>query len=321
MIDLLSLEPQRISRDLKGKYILLYGLPGVGKTSLASEFKNVLIAGFEMGTNALNNVYVQPIRTWKDWRDMVKQLCTKDALKDKFDSIAIDTADFAWDLCVKWICSQNGVEKLGDIPWGGGYDLAKKEYTQTFRDLTYSGYGLVFISHSTEKTYKNEKGEDYTQIVPALPNRPFDIVNKMVDIIAYIREIPVEIGDKVENKRYMFLRGDQRFLAKSRFKYIKPRIELSYQGLVDAIFEAIDEEVAHTGGTASNEENPYTKQNFEEIMEDAKQLWGQVVQNDKTEQALAILEEEFGKPTRFSEILPEQTKELNTALIKIRDLI
>ena len=321
MIDLLSLEPQRISRDLKGKYILLYGLPGVGKTSLASEFKNVLIAGFEMGTNALNNVYVQPIKTWKDWRDMVKQLCTKDALKDKFDSIAIDTADFAWDLCVKWICSQNGVEKLGDIPWGGGYDLAKKEYTQTFRDLTYSGYGLVFISHSTEKTYKNEKGEDYTQIVPALPNRPFDIVNKMVDIIAYIREIPVEIGDKVENKRYMFLRGDQRFLAKSRFKYIKPRIELSYQGLVDAIFEAIDEEVAHTGGTASNEENPYTKQNFEEIMEDAKQLWGQVVQTDKTEQALAILEEEFGKPTRFSEILPEQTKELNAALIKIRDLI
>ena len=321
MIDLLSLEPQRISRDLKGKYILLYGLPGVGKTSLASEFKNVLIAGFEMGTTAMNNVYVQPIKTWKDWRDMVKQLCTKDALKDKFDSIAIDTADFAWDLCVKWICSQNGVEKLGDIPWGGGYDLAKKEYTQTFRDLTYSGYGLVFISHSTEKTYKNEKGEDYTQIVPALPNRPFDIVNKMVDIIAYIREIPVEIGDKVENKRYMFLRGDQRFLAKSRFKYIKPRIELSYQGLVDAIFEAIDEEVAHTGGTASNEENPYTKQNFEEIMEDAKQLWGQVVQNDKTEQALAILEEEFGKPTRFSEILPEQTKELNAALIKIRNLI
>ena len=321
MIDLLSLEPQRISRDLKGKYILLYGLPGVGKTSLASEFKNVLIAGFEMGTTAMNNVYVQPIKTWKDWRDMVKQLCTKDALKDKFDSIAIDTADFAWDLCVKWICSQNGVEKLGDIPWGGGYDLAKKEYTQTFRDLTYSGYGLVFISHSTEKTYKNEKGEDYNQIVTALPNRPFDIVNKMVDIIAYIREIPVEIGDKVENKRYMFLRGDQRFLAKSRFKYIKPRIELSYQGLVDAIFEAIDEEVAHTGGTASNEENPYTKQNFEEIMEDAKQLWGQVVQNDKTEQALAILEEEFGKPTRFSEILPEQTKELNAALIKIRDLI
>ena len=106
-IDFLNLQPQKISKNLKGKYILLYGLPGVGKTSLASEFNNVLIAGFEMGTNALNNVYVQPIRTWKDWRDMVKQLCKEEALQNKFDSIAIDTADFAWDLCVKWICSQN----------------------------------------------------------------------------------------------------------------------------------------------------------------------------------------------------------------------
>ena len=92
-IDLLNLQPQKISKNLKGKYILLYGLPGVGKTSLASEFNNVLIAGFEMGTNALNNVYVQPIKTWKDWRDMVKQLCKEEALQNKFDSIAIDTAD------------------------------------------------------------------------------------------------------------------------------------------------------------------------------------------------------------------------------------
>jgi ATP-dependent Lon protease len=57
-IDLLSLEPQQISKNLRGKYIMLYGLPGVGKTSLAAQFDKVLIAGFEMGTNALNNVYV-----------------------------------------------------------------------------------------------------------------------------------------------------------------------------------------------------------------------------------------------------------------------
>lgn len=95
-------------------------------------------------------------------------------------------------MCVKQICSDNGVEALDEIPWGRGYDLAKKEFQNSFRELAYAGYGLVFISHSTEKTYKNERGEEYQQIVPALPNRPFDIVNKMVDIIAYIREIPVE---------------------------------------------------------------------------------------------------------------------------------
>lgn len=91
---------------------------GVGKTSLAAKFENVLIASFEMGSNALNNVYVQPVKTWSDWRSMVSQLTKKKELKEKFHSIAIDTADEAWNLCVKYICSQNNVENLGDIPWG-----------------------------------------------------------------------------------------------------------------------------------------------------------------------------------------------------------
>ena len=171
-IDLLALEPQTISKNLKGKYAMFYGLPGVGKTSLAAQFPRVLIAGFEMGTNALNNVYVQPVKGWNDWKTMVGQLIRKNELKEKFECIAIDTADSAWDLCVKYICGQEGVEKLGDIPWGQGYDMAKKEYQSTFRDLTFAGYGLIFISHSTEKTLKDEKGEEYQQIAPALPQRP-----------------------------------------------------------------------------------------------------------------------------------------------------
>ena len=44
-IDLMNLQPQIISKNLRGKFIFLYGLPGVGKTSLAAQFKNVLIAG------------------------------------------------------------------------------------------------------------------------------------------------------------------------------------------------------------------------------------------------------------------------------------
>lgn len=323
-IDLLSLEPQQISKNLRGKYIMLYGLPGVGKTSLAAQFDKVLIAGFEMGTNALNNVYVQPIKTWQDWKQMVNQLCRRDELKEKFHAIAIDTADEAWSLCSKFICNQNGVDELRDLPWGQGYDLAKKEYAQTFRDLAYNGYGLIFTSHSTEKTYKDEKGEEYTMIVPALPARPFDIINKMVDIIAYIREISIPVGENVERKRFMFLRDEvgDRFLAKSRYQYITPRISLDYNQLVDAIYNAIDEEVSHTGGVATEEVNPYTqKADFDELMEEAKVLWGQLVQKDLHKKAAEILEQEFGKPIKFSEILPEQVDILSKVLYEIRSML
>ena len=61
--------------------------------------------------------------------------------------------------------------------------MAKKEFRDTFKELAFMGYGLVFVSHSDEKVFKDEKGEEYTQICPALPKRPYDVINKMVDII------------------------------------------------------------------------------------------------------------------------------------------
>ena len=81
----------------------------VGKTTLASKFEKVLIASFEPGSNALNNVYVQPVQTWTDWKSMVSQLQRKAELKTKYHAIAVDTIDEAWNLCVKHVCAQEGI--------------------------------------------------------------------------------------------------------------------------------------------------------------------------------------------------------------------
>lgn len=209
------------------------------------------------------------------------------------------------------------------MPYGQGYDLAKKEFSTTFRDLVFNGYGLIFISHSIEKTFLNDKGVEYNKIVPALQNRPFDIINKMVDLIAYIREINIGTEDKPERERFMFFRdlvGD-RFLAKSRYKYMEPKITLDYNALIDAIYTAIDKEVADSGGEATDEANSNTVLNFDVLIEDAKEIWGKIVQNGKVEKANKILEEEFGKPTRFSEITVDQIDKLNNVLMKIKEIL
>jgi hypothetical protein len=145
----------------------------------------------------------------------------------------------------------------------------------------------------------------------------------MVDIIAYIREISLEDGDKVIRKRFMFLRDEvgDRFLVKSRYRYIAPRIPLDYNALVEAIYKAIDDECANSGGAATDEHNPYTTLNFDELMEEAKMLWGTVIQNNKTAQASEILATIFGKPTKSSEILPEDVEKLNQVLIEVRSIL
>ena len=42
-IDILNIQPTTISRDLKGKYLCLYGQPKVGKTSFAAQAPNNLL--------------------------------------------------------------------------------------------------------------------------------------------------------------------------------------------------------------------------------------------------------------------------------------
>jgi predicted ATPase len=93
-ISLKELVPTKISRDLRGKFILVYGSPKTGKTTLLSQLPNSLILAFEPGTNALNNAYVQPINKWTDFKTVLRQLRDEE-VQQKFHFIGIDTADIA----------------------------------------------------------------------------------------------------------------------------------------------------------------------------------------------------------------------------------
>lgn len=317
-IDLMKLEPQRISRNLKGKFLLIYGREGCGKTTLATQFPKPLIVSFEQGTNGLDNVYVAPMKTWNDWRQIGSQLCRKAELKDKFETVCIDTVDSAWDLCVKFVCGQHGVDKIGDVPYGQGYDIAKKEFSTLFRDLTFAGFGLLFISHSTEKMVKDKDGNEFAQINPALAKKPYEIINKLVDITGYI---DTELTGDDKGKRFIYFRQTDRFFAKSRFRGIAPRVDFSYKNIEKALLDAIDKTVLENGGEATTDENPYTQLDYEALMEEAKMLWGRIIQEDKIEVVNKILTEEFGKPIKFSEIPEENINELNHVILKIKDIL
>lgn len=117
ILNLLDLQPTTISRDLKDKYILLYGVPKCGKTSFAAQCPKNLIFCFEKGVNFLSGVYAADINKWSDFKALLKQL-SKPEVKEKFDTITIDTISIAWQLCEQYICTTNGVSTISEIPWG-----------------------------------------------------------------------------------------------------------------------------------------------------------------------------------------------------------
>ena len=203
--------------------------------------------------------------------------------------------------------------------------MCKKEYQEAFRTLALYGYGICFVSHSAEKTFKDEKGEDYTQLVPALPNRPYDIVNKMVDIIGYIRN--VRNKDTGEQKTFLFLRGDDRFLAGSRFKYIEPRIEFSYDSLANAIYDAIDKQNEEDGVKATDDGNAFYQEKeegrtYEEAIEEARTLWEQLLAKnpDNIKKINASIQNIFGKKIKLSEVLPNQVDLLELVIEDMKEI-
>lgn len=63
-INLLNLQPHKVSRDLSGYITYIYGAPKTGKTTLATQMPKSLLLAFERGYNALPGVIAQDINTW-----------------------------------------------------------------------------------------------------------------------------------------------------------------------------------------------------------------------------------------------------------------
>lgn len=172
-IDLLALQPNVITKDIRSKYILLAGPQKIGKTEFITQCPNSLVLAFEKGTNGRPGAMVQVVQKWTEMRQVLKQL-EKPEVKAKFEVIGIDTVSIAYELCEQYICNQHGVQKIGDIPYGQGYTLLTKELEGAFRQITMLGYGLIFTCHIKE--ISDEDGR-VIGCKPDINNRCLKIVN------------------------------------------------------------------------------------------------------------------------------------------------
>ena len=294
-IDIFSLEPSKISRDLKGKFLLIYGQPKTGKSTFGSQLPRSLFMNFEQGTNALAGIKSVPILRWADAKKVLTQLRQPQA-REIFDSIVVDTASIAWQLCEKYICQREGVESIRDVPWGQGWNMLKTEFSEFWREITLLGFGILFIAHSKEKPteMRDEEGNALTAVCPDLPNQAYTIINSIVDIIGYLQ---VQMNPDGTSERYLYTRSTPTVFAGSRYQYLKPKIKFGYQELVDAIGEAIDVAVERDGAqvTDHTEIAQVKDRPFAEVMEEAKILWGEYLsgaQNDEEkDQRLAIMKD------------------------------
>ena len=320
MIDILSIEPTVISRDLKGKYILLYGKPKTGKTTMASRFPKNLLIAFEKGYNAIDGIKAVDINKWTEFRQVLKQL-EKPEAREMYDTITIDTTTIAYEMCEQFVCAQNGVQSIRDIPWGQGWTLAKKEFESCLRKITMLGYGLVLISHIETRKEKTADDSEIEILAPSMPKRCYEVVNQIVDIIGYIA---TEWDEDGNSQRWLYTRQTPTVMAGSRFPYLIPKIKLGYDELVKAINDAIDKQRDVDGATVVDklESKVEEELNFDEIRKEASELWTALVGADEANanRILKKVEMVFGRKIKLSEITEDQKDLFYLVLLEMREM-
>ena len=322
-INLLSIEPHKVSRDLSGYITFIYGPPKTGKTTFGSKMPGALLLAFERGYNAIPGIIAQDITTWGEMKQVVREL-KKPEVKEKFKSIIVDTADIAAAVCQKYICNQLGIENIGDGGWTvNGWDKYKKEFEDVFRTLTQLGYAVVFISHDKEKTIKPQNSSEYQQIGSSMQSSALAIIENMSDIIAYAHPKVTEAGTKV----VLTLRSaDNSVRCGCRFKYIVPEIDFTYEALTKALNDAIDKEAIETDNkfvTSEREVAPILKEyDYDALMAEFGDLVGQLVNKDSvyyTPRITQIVERYLGKGKRVAEATFEQAEFISLIIEDIKE--
>lgn len=290
---------------------------------------SALLLAFERGYNAIPGIIAQDVKTWGEFKQVVREL-KKPEVQEVYRSIVVDTLDLAADMCEKYICNREQIEKIGDIAWGGGFRMMRNEMEDAFRAISQCGYALFFISHAKDKTFKREDGTEYNQVVPSASNAANDIVRNMADIFGYAHS--VRNPETGESHVLLTLRSpDESVSTGCRFKYIEPEISFTYQALTKALNDAIDKEAQATNGefvtdepmpqVDVEEEVAAEAQEFNDLMGQFNSLVGKI--QDATGGAFGTtwapriaqtVEKHLGKGAKISECTPGEADSVREVL-------
>ena len=318
-MDLLSIKPHVVSRDLSGYITYVYGAPKVGKTSLASQTEGALLLAFEPGYRAIPGIIAQDITSWSEFRQALKEL-KKPEVKATFKTVIVDTVDLAVQFCEKYICSQQGVESIGDLGYGKGFKMVQKELEESFRSIAQMGYALFFIAHSQDKTFNREDGTSYNQTVPTVSPSYNRVIAGMSDVYAYAHQ--VRSDDGVWNVMLTLRSPDNSAETGCRFKYIVSEIPFTYDDLNKAVNDAIDKIAEVNGKESVTDKREVAKTavgpDFDELMMKFQDMVHKLQDVAKDEFAtkwapriVEITNRHLGKGKKVSDCTREQVEQLD----------
>lgn len=216
-----------------------------GKSFLASQFPNPVIFNTD-GNAEANTVPSVQLRNIKDSNGKIKRsvidqldklITALKTEKHTYETVVLDVIDDIVVMIEQYICDKEGVETLGDIPYGKGYAAFTNIFQQLVIELKSLPMNVIYISRNATKL------EGTTEIeIPSLKEKHQNIVNGNCDLSIQCKKV---------GKNYIRV-------AKARRKdYMRDQVD---DKTILAILDTITGVFGRTPKTTKKQQNEIVKQ-------------------------------------------------------------
>lgn len=163
--------------------MLVYGQPGVGKTTLAVSAPDAVLFDYDGGVQRINGAHqtlTVQIRSWEDTSEALDEIV---ASYPDVKTIVIDTVGKMLDFMSDYIVRNNSRMKKSDGTLSlQGYGLRKSMFIDFIKKTALLGKNIIFVAHE-----KEEKRGDDTVKRPDIGGSSANDLVKELDLVGYMQ--------------------------------------------------------------------------------------------------------------------------------------
>lgn len=225
---------------------VIYGPEGIGKSTLASQFPDVVFVDFEHGTDSMD---VARFDTPEDF-DGVLTLLSSIAQEDVCKTVVLDTADKLEQLISRHICLKYEIRSIEDAGYGKGYTYLAEAWIELMKvcdNIIDSGKNIVFVAHAQMRKFEqpDEMGA-YDRWELKLSKKTSPLLKEWSDMLLFCSYKTNVVTDEktkskkaIGGKRIMYATHDPCWDAKNRFGFADS-MDMSFDEIASA-FKAPDD--------------------------------------------------------------------------------